>query len=387
MISDWFLKALLINMIGLENLLRILWFNWRDIRHPDAGGAEVFTHEIMRRLVEKYHFDMTLFAAEIPSGASHDKIDGINIVRGGNKYTVYDKAKTYYNKHSSDYDFIVDESNTKPFLTPRFVKNKPILAIFHQLSREGWFYETPFPLNYLGYYYFEKKWLSYYKKIPTATVSNSTKEDLQAYGFKNIFMVPEGLSVTPISEVCIQQKETNPTIAFIGRLKKHKLPNHALEAFSLIKKELPNAKMWVIGNGYMLKELKKRFSGKDVIFYGHVENNVKNDLLAKAHLVLVPAVREGWGLVVTESNAMGTPAIGYNVPGLKDSIRDGETGILVKENSPYNLAKSAISLLRDRDLLDKFSSNALAFSKQFSWENSANAFAKIIQTIASRIEV
>jgi glycosyltransferase involved in cell wall biosynthesis len=150
---------------------------------------------------------------------------------------------------------------------------------------------------------------------------------------------------------------------------------------------MPNAKMWVIGNGYMLKELKKRFSGKDVIFYGHVENNVKNDLLAKAHLVLVPAVREGWGLVVTESNAMGTPAIGYNVPGLKDSIRDGETGILVKENSPYNLAKSAISLLRDRDLLDKFSFNALAFSKQFSWENSANTFAKIIQTIASQIEV
>jgi glycosyltransferase involved in cell wall biosynthesis len=367
--------------------LRILWLNWRDIRHPDAGGAEVFTHEIMRRLVEKYHFDMTLFAAEIPSGASHDKIDGINIVRGGNKYTVYDKAKGYYKKYSSDYDFIVDESNTKPFLTPRFVKNKPILAIFHQLSREGWFYETPFPLNYLGYYYFEKKWLSYYKNIPTVTVSNSTKRDLEAYGFKKIFMVPEGLNVTPISKVHMQQKETNPTIAFIGRLKKHKLPNHALEAFSLIKKEIPDAKMWVMGDGYMFKELKKRFSAKDIIFYGHVENEVKNSLLSKAHLVLVPAVREGWGLVVTESNAMGTPAIGYDVPGLKDSIRDGETGILVKENSPYNLAKSAISLLRDRDLLDKFSSNALAFSKQFNWENSANVFAKIIQSIVSQIPV
>jgi glycosyltransferase involved in cell wall biosynthesis len=142
-----------------------------------------------------------------------------------------------------------------------------------------------------------------------------------------------------------------------------------------------------MGDGYMFKELKKRFSAKDIIFYGHVENEVKNSLLSKAHLVLVPAVREGWGLVVTESNAMGTPAIGYDVPGLKDSIRDGETGILVKENSPYNLAKSAISLLRDRDLLDKFSSNALAFSKQFNWENSANVFAKIIQSIVSQIPV
>jgi glycosyltransferase involved in cell wall biosynthesis len=367
--------------------LRILWFNWRDIKHPDAGGAEVFTHEIMRRLVKKYHFDMTLFTAQIPSGITTENIDGINMIRAGNKYSVYNKAKDYYKKYNSNYDFIIDESNTKPFLTPKFVKNKPILAIFHQLSREDWFYETPFPLNYLGYYYLEKKWLSYYRDIPTATVSNSTKEDLEAYGFKRIFMVPMGLNVTPLTEVCMQYKEKNPTIAFVGRLKRHKLPNHALEAFTLIKREISDAKMWVIGDGYMLKEIKKRFGGKDVIFYGHVENELKNALLSKAHLVLVPAVREGWGLVVTESNGVGTPAIGYNVPGLKDSIRDGETGILVKENSPHNLANSAISLLRDRDLLTKFSSNALAFSKQFNWENSANVFAKIIQSIASQIQI
>ena len=365
--------------------MRILWFNWRDIKHPDAGGAEVFTHEIMHRLVQKHHFDMTLFAAQIPSGKTTENIDGINIIRGGNKFTVYDKAKNYYKKYNSDYDLIIDESNTKPFLTPKFVKNKPILAIFHQLSKEDWFYETPFPLSYLGYYYFEKKWLSYYKDIPTVTVSNSTKEDLEAHGFKKIFMVPEGLNIVPLSEVHMQQKEMKPTIAFIGRLKRHKMPNHALEAFSLIKKEIPDAKMWVIGDGYMLKELIKRFAAQDVIFYGHVENQIKNALLSKAHLILVPAVREGWSLVVTESNAVGTPAIGYNVPGLKDSIRDWETGILVNKNSPDNLARSAISLLRDRELLSKFSSNALVFSKQFNWENSANVFAKIVQSITSQM--
>jgi glycosyltransferase involved in cell wall biosynthesis len=365
--------------------LRILWFNWRDIKHPDAGGAEVFTHEIMRRLVQKYHFDMTLFAAQIASGITTENIDGVHIIRAGTKYTVYDKAKDYYNKRNSNYDFVIDESNTKPFLTPKFVKDRPILAVFHQLSRESWFYETPFPLSYVGYYYLEKKWLSYYKDIPTVTVSNSTKEDLEAYGFKKIFIVPEGLNVTPLSEARLQQKETNPTIAFIGRLKRHKLPHHALEAFSLIKKEVPDVQIWVIGDGYMLKELKTRFNVRDVTFYGHVENNVKNDLLSKAHLVLVPAVREGWGLVVTESNAMGTPAVGYNVPGLRDSIRDGETGILVKENSPYSLAKSAISLLRDREFLNKLSSNALAFSKQFSWDKSANVFAKVIENIVSEV--
>ena len=92
--------------------------------------------------------------------------------------------------------------------------------------------------------------------------------------------------------------------------------------------------MWVIGNGYLYRELKK-LNIKDVFFYGYIKNELKFEMLGKAHIILIPAVREGWGLVVTESNAMGTPAVAYNVPGLRDSIRHGETGILVKENSPY----------------------------------------------------
>ena len=103
--------------------------------------------------------------------------------------------------------------------------------------------------------------------------------------------------------------------------------------------------------------------------------------MSKAHIILVPAVREGWGLIVTESNAMGTPAVAYNVPGPRDSVKDRETGILVKENSPNALARSAVSLLKNRDLLHKLSCNALVFSRQFSWDNTANEFDKIIKNL------
>jgi glycosyltransferase involved in cell wall biosynthesis len=86
-------------------------------------------------------------------------------------------------------------------------------------------------------------------------------------------------------------------------------------------------------------------------------------MLKKAHIILLPAVRQGWRLVVTESNAMGMPGIAYTVAGLLDSVRHGETGILVKENSPHELATSAICLLSDQDLLTKDTNNALTFSK------------------------
>jgi glycosyltransferase involved in cell wall biosynthesis len=363
--------------------LRILWLNWRDIKNPEHGGAEVLTHEIASRLVRKGDHKITLFAAHFPGGLTAENLDGIHIIREGGKYTVYNKAKTYYKRNKDYYDLVIDEINVKPFLTPKFVREKPILAIIHQISPEQFLYELPFPLSYIGRYYLEKKWLSYYKEMTVVTVSNSSKQDLSALGFKNIFVIPEGSGAVPLSEV--PKKESTPTLIFIGRLKRHKLPDHAINAFNIIKNELPDAKMWVIGDGYMRTQLEKKLSIKDVKFCGYVSSEMKYDLLKRAHLVLMPATREGWGLVVTEANAMGTPVVGYNVPGLRDSIKDGETGILTKENSPDCLASSAVSLLKSPQLLKNFSYNALQFSKQFDWDTTYNMFDKILSQMLKNI--
>lgn len=358
--------------------MRILWFNWRDIKHPEAGGAEVLTHQVMLRLAKMGH-KMTLFCPLTAKLLKREEIDGVEIIRNGGKYSIYRKAKEFYKKNRENYDFIIDEINAKPFLSPDVIGDKPVLALFHQLIDKEWFYEVPFPLSYICYYYLERKWLSNYKDIPTATVSNSSEQDLKKFGFKRVFVVPMGLSVEPLKTV--QEKEHAPTIVFIGRLKRHKLPDHAIKAFSLIKQQFPDSKMWVIGDGPMLEKLKKT-NVKDVIFYGHIENSLKYDLLKRAHLVLMPSVREGWGLVVTEANAMGTPVVAYNVPGLRDSVVDGKTGILVKENSVQDLAQAAISLLNDRGALKRYSSEALAYSNNFSWDNTAAEFDKIVRQLA-----
>jgi glycosyltransferase involved in cell wall biosynthesis len=188
-------------------------------------------------------------------------------------------------------------------------------------------------------------------------------------------MIPEGVSVTPLNNTA--SKESVPTMVFIGRLKKHKLPDHAVQTFSLIKQKLPEAKLWIIGDGYMRKDL-ERIRVKDIEFFGHTTNEKKYELLRRAHMILVPAIREGWGLVVTESNAMGTPAVAYNVPGLRDSIKDGQTGLLTRENNPQELASLAISLFRDSLSLTRISTNAINFSRQFSWDMSTEIFYHIL---------
>jgi glycosyltransferase involved in cell wall biosynthesis len=364
-----------------EEKIRILWFNWRDIKNPEAGGAEVLTHEIAKRLVSKGNYNITLFTAFFPGATPDENIDGVNIKREGGKYTVYRRARKFYARTKDDYDMIIDEINVKPFLTPKYVREKPILALIHQIAPEQFLMELPFPLSYLGYYY-EKKWLLNYRDIQTITVSNSTKLELEKLGFNRITVIPQGLGVKPLSTS--SKKETNPTIVFIGRLKKHKHPDHAIIAFSLVKKQLPGAKLWIIGDGYMRKELEENFDTQSVNFYGYVDSQLKYELLRRAHVFVFPATREGWPLAVLESNAMGTPVVGYDVPGLRDSVLNGETGILVKENSPALLATCLVSLLRDQTLLTALTSNALSFSKQFNWDRSCDMFDKIISDHASR---
>ena len=354
--------------------MRVLWCNWRDKMNPEAGGAEVFTHEVMERLVKKGH-EMTLFTSRFRGCQLNENINGVEVIREGNRYTVYKAVKNYLNAYGRQYDLTIDEINTRPFLIPNLVDKRKVIALIHQLAREFWFYETKFPINYIGYHYLEKKWLSNYKDILTLTVSNSTKLDLQTIGFKKVFVVPEGLSVNPLLK--LREKEAAPTVVFIGRLKRAKLPDHAIKAFSIIKQEIQDARMWIIGDGYYRKKLESH-NTKDVTFYGYIPSERKYELLSKAHIILVPAVREGWGLVVIEANAMGTPAIGYDVNGLRDSIRDGETGITIREKSPQAMAQQAISLLRDPDRLSKYSKNALEYSRQFSWDKTANSFQEVL---------
>ncbi|MEP0824466.1 MAG: glycosyltransferase family 4 protein [Nitrososphaera sp.] len=327
----------------------------------------------------KKGYNITLFAARFPGGSAQENIDNVKVIRDGGRYSVYGKAKKYYQNNKDSFEIIIDEMNTKPFLTPTFVKEKPILGLIHQLPRKALFYELPFPVSYITYHYLIKRWFGNYRNIPTITVSESQREILRDFGFQKIFVAPQGLSIAPLEQV--SAKNSEPTIVFIGRLKRYKLPDHAIIAFSIIKENIPDAKMLVIGTGYMRDKLES-MNVRDVTFCGRVDNQTKCDLLSKAHLVLVPSVEEGWGLVVTESNAMGTPTIAYNVSGLRDSVQHDHTGILVDSNSPEGLAKAALTLLNDKERLAKLSCNALKFARQFSWDNTARAFEDVIKTVA-----
>jgi len=357
--------------------MRVLILNLRDVKNPNAGGAEIFTHEVAKRWSIAGN-EVTLLTAGFEDAKKRENIDGVEVIRLGNTFSVYWLAKKYYKKHlEGKYGIVIDEYTYRPFITPEFVK-EPIVFLVHELAREKYFYELPPPLSHICCYILEPKWLKNYVEVPTITVSNSTKQDLLEIGFKKIYIVPEGINFKPLDE--IPEKEKEPTLLFIGLLKKANLADHAIEAFRFIKKELPTAKLWIVGRGAQFEKLKKAAKHLSVTFFGYVNEEKKLELMSKAHVILVPAVREGWGLVVTEANACGTPAIGYNVHGLRDSIRDKETGLLT-ENNPDALAEAIITFFKDEKLRQKLTENALEWSKSFSWDRTAKEFMKVIEGV------
>jgi glycosyltransferase involved in cell wall biosynthesis len=363
--------------------MRILWYNWRDIKNPDAGGAEVFTHEVCKRLVKQDDVQsITLFAASFEGCQPEETIDGVRVIRRGNKYSVYKKAREFYNQNKDSFDIVIDEVNTKPFDTPSFVHGKPIVALIHQLAREFWFYETRFPINMLGYYFLEKYWLRKYRDIPTITVSNSSLHDLREWGFTDVRVVPEGLSCSPLQ--LLPEKELRPTVLFVGRLKKAKKPDDVLRAFRLIKDQMPDARLWIVGDGYMASELQTmaermfRSDLADITIFGRQPSENKLELMSKAHVLLVPGIREGWGLVVTEASAMGTPAVAYDVPGLRDSVIDGKTGTLVRRDDYVGMAQQTTELLTDHIKRKTYATNGILNAKNFDWKITTAQMAEII---------
>ncbi len=321
--------------------------------------------------------EVTQVSSGFLNGASEEIIDGVKFIRVGNKYTVYWKAKGWYKKSSTRFDVVIDEINTIPFNAPSFVnRGERVFVLIHQLAREFWYYETPFLISHIGNKFLEDRWLRRYLDVPTITISDSTKSDLQALGFKNISMIHMGYDFNPLPELAM--KEETPTLIFVGRFKKAKLPDHVLEAYRLAREEVPGLRLWMVGDGYLKSKLEeKKIEG--AIFYGRLPLAKKSELVSKANLLLVPGVREGWGLVVTEANAMGTPALGYRVPGLKDSIKEGTTGWLCDPN-PSAMARGIVEIFSDRKILEQRSKAALEDAGQYNWDRSAQEFEKYIST-------
>ena len=324
--------------------MRILVLNWRDLAHPSAGGAEVYTEQVLRRWAADGH-QVTLFAAAVAGRSADETVDGYRVLRSGGRLTVYRHAAAWWRRHGRGaFDVVIDETNTVPFLANEWVDDgTPTIALVHQTCEEIWHHNTPFPVAHLGRYLLEPRWLRRLGRAPILAVSESTRQALARFGATDVTVVPEGFEPPqPAWSATAPQKETTPTAVFCGRMVEYKRPMDVVAAVVSARRQLPTLRLWMIGGGPQLRGLRAA-APPGVTFFGRVPEETKYDLMARAHVHLAASVREGCGLVVTEAAALGTPTIAYDVPGLRDSTR--AAGGVVVPPRPEDLARWLVELM------------------------------------------
>lgn len=367
--------------------LKILVFNWRDITHPWAGGAELHIHEISKRWIKQGH-KVTLFCGKYKGAKRYDEIDGIEIIRKGGKFSVFLYAVWGYltKLRKRDYDLIIDGVNGIPWFTPLFSRGQKV-AIMHHLVKGIFFKELPLFLALIGFY-IESFLPLIYHKTPFITVSESSKREMMKAGIPegHITVVNNGVD-HGIYKPNEYSKSPFPHILYLGRLRNYKNLDLLIRAMDSIIKEIPSIKLSIVGTGeaeYKLKKLTNKLRLNDSItFYGYADEEEKIKFLQNAWLFVSPSEKEGWGLTVIEANACGTPAVAFTVPGLRDSIKNDKTGLLVENGNIDALAEVIVRILADEELRKRLSMGALKYAEQFSWDKSAEEFMKVLEGVVN----
>jgi glycosyltransferase involved in cell wall biosynthesis/O-antigen/teichoic acid export membrane protein len=359
-----------------EGKLRILVFNWRDLRHRWAGGAEVYVHELARRWVSMGH-EVTVFCGSDGKSPRHDLLDGVNIIRRGGFYFYFFWAILYYLlRFRGKYDVIIDCENGLPFFTPMFawdVKNKFLLI--HHVHQEIFRVGLRPPFSWLAMFLERKVMPLVYRNTNVITVSPSSKADILDYHFTNKEpeIIYNGVDLT----VCKPgEKSKNPLILYLGRLKDIKSLPVFIQAAKLVLEKIPKAEFVIAGDGPDRKRLELLVGGlglkEKITFTGKVSEEEKISLYQKAWVFVNPSLMEGWGITTIEANACGTPVVASNVAGLRDSVYNPHSGFLVPYGQPAEFAEKIILIVNNGRLRGRMSREALAWAKKFDWEKSAN---------------
>lgn len=363
--------------------MKILWFSWKDITNPAAGGAETVVDFLCTAMAKDGH-EVILLTAGYPGSTTHDKRNGYRIVRVGGRWSVYLHAARYYQQNLKGWaDRVIEEINTVPFMTQWYVQ-EPRTLFFHQLCRQIWFYQMFFPLNLIGYL-LEPLYLFLLRRNPAIVVSDSTSLDLQRYGFaaRNISVIPLYTTLPAIKDLAKIKKYPRPTLLSLGAVRAMKRTIHQLQAFEVAKRELPNLEFIIAGSlegdyGEQLKELVEKSPFKSSIqLLGRVSAEKKTELMRRSHLITVTSVKEGWGLIVTEAATQGTPAVVYNVDGLRDSVFPQQPPTLVPAD-PTALGEAVAKILNDKKKYEQVREGAWERSCPMTANKTYAAFKEIL---------
>jgi glycosyltransferase involved in cell wall biosynthesis len=345
--------------------------SWRDLANDLAGGSEVMIDRLATNLVTRGHEVAHLCGGPVGERA-------YPVVDMGGTFSQYARAPFVHHRVARDWDLLVDTENGLPFFSPLW-RRKPILASVLHVHSDQWEQRFPPAVAAVGRLTESKLMPLVYRRVPFMAISASTASALEDLGVdrSRIHILQPGVDPPPVVE---GTKSEEPLFVCLGRLMPHKRVDLLLRVWDQVH-PVVGGRLVIVGDGPERSDLEGA-AGPGVSFVGRVDDDEKWDLLSRAWALVHPAHHEGWGIVIIEAGAVGTPSMGFEVPGVRDAIVDGETGILV--DSEADLARRWIELTTDTDQRHRLSEGARKHASTFGWDRVTEAFEVIAEDVVGR---
>lgn len=357
--------------------MRILAVNWLDRENPQAGGAELHFFEIFRRLAARGHA-VTLVTSGFPGGAARTLLDGIQVRRHAARYSFAAVGRSAIRRalREDGYDVLVEDINKLPLYTP-LLTTLPVCVIVPHLFGTTAFREASWPVAAVVWLA-EQGIPAVYRRAGFHAISQSTKEDLIRRGIaaRRIQVTYPGVDAAWFTPDGGTPRAALPTFLYVGRLKRYKGLATAVEAIGLLRQRGCEARLEVAGDGDDRARLDRLVSQRGlqgaVTFLGFVAEERKRELMRRAWAVVFPSAKEGWGISNVEAAACGTPAVAADSPGLRESVRQEETGLLVPYGDAAALAGALQRLAQHPEQVGRLGAAARRFAETFSWGRAAD---------------
>ena len=363
--------------------MRVAFLTWRDSTHPDGGGSEVFVEQVARGLVARGH-DVTILCARHGDAPAESDLGGVRVLRTGGRLTVYPRGLLWLARHRRT-DAVVDVINGLPFGTP-LVRRRGVVALVHHVHQRQWQIIYPGVRGRIGWFVESRLTPAVYRRRPHVTVSEASKRDLTALGIPNgaITVARNGLT-TRRSNV---DRSATPRLCVLARLVPHKQIEHAVTVAARLRSEFPDLELDIVGEGWWRPELEAAVAELSaegfVHLHGHVPDDERDRLLGRAWLMLLPSVKEGWGLAVLEAAAQRTATVAYrDAGGVTESIVDGSTGLLVDDLE--GLVSATRHVLANPWTRERLGDAAALRARDFDWSVTTGIVEGVLEEAVGRV--
>jgi glycosyltransferase involved in cell wall biosynthesis len=383
--------------------LRIAVVNWRDPWHPDAGGAEQYAWEMAAGLLRR-GARVRYLTARAPGQARRERRDGIDIVRSGGRWTVYPRLLAWMMFRRRSFDAVIDCENGIPFFTPWVLPARvPVLCVMHHVHDAQFGVHFPPLLAAIGRFLEGPVARRTYRQHECVAVSASTVDAMRRRLRWNgpVHIIPNGLAAEAFAAVDTTGPDTTgpdttgpdttgpgqPTLTWVGRLVAHKRADRVLDIAERLGRT--GITINVVGRGpeaaLLAEQVAARGLEGTVRLRGYLPEEGKRAAVAASVLHLNTSQGEGWGLCVLEAAALGVPTVAYDVDGLRDAVRDGETGWLVAGSERIeDVTEHALKELADPVRRAEIAGACRAWARQFDWDRSAGQMAALIAAAVAR---